>query len=202
VFVLIDENESASTTFAPNSPAPYLSKTLVADGAYLWTYYRVGHASLDNYIAMVSGQAPNPDTSGDCPTFSNFGSPSLTAGGQESGEGCVYPSNVSSLMTSYSDTGAGTTVFTIVRKSAGYMTGRSTCKALKPGQKRPKKSRGCTALTVIDVFGHADNAGANSVAFTGSVRGKALAAGTYLLEATPALDGASGSTVTVGFRVT
>jgi len=29
VFVIIDENESESTSFGPISPAPYLSKTLV-----------------------------------------------------------------------------------------------------------------------------------------------------------------------------
>src|SRR5581483_2267411 len=57
VFVIILENESASTTFAPGSPAPYLSQTLRSDGAYLPNYYSTGHESNDNYIAMISGQA-------------------------------------------------------------------------------------------------------------------------------------------------
>ena len=74
VFVIIDENESESTTFGPGSEAPYLSQTLVSQGAYLSHYYGIGHASLDNYIAMVSGQAPNPLTSGDCTTFADFSS--------------------------------------------------------------------------------------------------------------------------------
>ena len=56
VFVLIDENESASTTFAAGSPAPYLSQTLVERGAYLPDYYGIGHASLDNYISMPVGR--------------------------------------------------------------------------------------------------------------------------------------------------
>ncbi len=105
VFVLIDENESASTTFGAGSPAPYLSQTLVSEGAFLPNYYGVGHNSLDNYIAMVSGQAPNPTTSADCGTFSDFTSPSLDMNGQETGEGCVYPANVPSLMSQFDAAG-------------------------------------------------------------------------------------------------
>ena len=60
MFVIVLENESAAVTFGPGSPAPYLSKTLPARGAFVPNYYGVGHASLDNYIAMISGQAPTP----------------------------------------------------------------------------------------------------------------------------------------------
>jgi hypothetical protein len=99
VFVLVEENESEATTFGPTSPAPYLSKTLVSQGAYLSNYYGVGHSSLDNYIAMVSGQAPNPATQADCGTFGDFTAPtSIDASGQETGQGCVYPANVPTLM--------------------------------------------------------------------------------------------------------
>lgn len=72
VFVLIDENESASSTFGTPASDPYLATALRFEGAYLPDYYGIGHSSLDNYIAMVSGQAPNPLTSGDCPTFEDF----------------------------------------------------------------------------------------------------------------------------------
>ena len=98
VFVLIDENESASSTFGTPANDPYLATTLRSEGAYLPDYYGIGHSSLDNYIAMVSGQAPNPFTSGDCPTFENFPADSLNASGQENGEGCVYPADVPTLM--------------------------------------------------------------------------------------------------------
>ncbi|MGI8413991.1 MAG: hypothetical protein ACR2LV_10165 [Solirubrobacteraceae bacterium] len=57
MFVIVLENQSASTTFGPASPAPYLSNTLRAQGAYLPNYYAIGHASNDNYLAMISGQA-------------------------------------------------------------------------------------------------------------------------------------------------
>jgi hypothetical protein len=100
VFVIILENESVGTTFGPASPAPYLSQTLVSEGAYDPNYFGIGHASLDNYIAMVSGQAPNPMTSGDCPIFADFpAGTTLTSTGQINGEGCVSPATVPSLMS-------------------------------------------------------------------------------------------------------
>jgi hypothetical protein len=105
VFVIVLENESASTTFGPGSPAPYLSQTLRGQGAYVPNYYGIGHASNDNYIAMISGQAPNTLTQQDCQTFSNFLTPGMNAGGQEQGLGCVYPSDVPTIASQL--TGAG-----------------------------------------------------------------------------------------------
>ncbi len=99
VFVLVLENMSYSHTFAADSDAPYLARTLPARGALLTQYYAVGHASLDNYVALVSGQAPNHETQLDCPTFSNFrlSAPALDASGQALGAGCVYPRLVHTL---------------------------------------------------------------------------------------------------------
>jgi hypothetical protein len=98
VFIIMGENESASTTFGPSSPAPYLSQTLKSQGLFMPNYYGVGHSSLDNYIAMVSGQAPNTATSADCGTFADFVSPTINSAGQETGAGCVYPTNVPTVM--------------------------------------------------------------------------------------------------------
>jgi phosphatidylinositol-3-phosphatase len=96
VFIIVLENESYARTFGPNSQAPYLAKTLPAQGALLRQYYGVGHFSLDNYIAMISGQAPNDATQLDCPRFTDFEltSPKLDANGQALGKGCVYPAMV------------------------------------------------------------------------------------------------------------
>jgi hypothetical protein len=69
VFIVVLENEDAASTFGPESQAPYLAQTLTADGAFVPGYYGIGHASLDNYLAMVSGQAPNLVTQADCPLF-------------------------------------------------------------------------------------------------------------------------------------
>jgi len=99
VFVLVLENETAAVSFGKQSPAPYLAKTLPARGALLANYYGIGHASLDNYIALISGQAPNEKTQLDCPLFSDFivQQPTLDAHGQMLGVGCVYPSIVKTL---------------------------------------------------------------------------------------------------------
>ncbi len=99
VFLIVLENQSYGITFSEHPPAGYLATTLRARGALLIDYYGIGHWSLDNYIAMISGQAPNPQTQADCPVFSEFrqSQPRLDANGQALGEGCVYPPDVPTL---------------------------------------------------------------------------------------------------------
>jgi hypothetical protein len=93
VFIIVLENEGYDVTFGAKSPAAYL-KGLARQGALLPNYYGIGHNSLDNYIAMVSGQAPNPATQADCHRFVDFAATGMTKDGQAIGTGCVYPSNV------------------------------------------------------------------------------------------------------------
>lgn len=98
VFVVNLENRSYDDTFGGSSDTPYLARTLVARGALLRQYYAIGHVSLDNYIAEISGQAPDPDTQGDCVTYADWsGSDSLDAQGQVTGNGCVYPETVKTI---------------------------------------------------------------------------------------------------------
>jgi hypothetical protein len=97
VFVIVLENESASTTFGPNSQAPYLAKTLTSEGAYVPKYYGIGHESNDNYIAMISGQAPNPQNQADCQIFSDFSPDVIGSNGQATGSGCVFPTDVKTI---------------------------------------------------------------------------------------------------------
>jgi len=99
VFVLLLENQSYGVTFGSRSPAPYLARTLPARGALLTHYYAIGHASLGNYIALVSGQAPNLATQLDCSNYVDFraSAPALDEHGQLPGQGCVYPRSVGSL---------------------------------------------------------------------------------------------------------
>src|SRR6516162_6064047 len=99
VFVLMLENQSYRATFGPRSQGPYLARTLPARGALLTHYYAIGHASLGNYIALVSGQAPNAATQLDCAVYEDFrpGATTLDAHGQLRGSGCVYPRLVRSL---------------------------------------------------------------------------------------------------------
>src|SRR5438874_5610074 len=91
VFVIVLENKGYSETFGPGSQAPYLSTQLTAQGQLLTQYYGIAHQSLPNYVAMVSGQAPNSETQSDCQVFTNVIPGTAGADGQAIGQGCVYP---------------------------------------------------------------------------------------------------------------
>lgn len=99
VFLLVLENKSFAAAFGPTSAASYLAKTLPAQGALLENYYAIGHWSLVNYVAMVSGQAPNPASQRDCLDVTNFRlfKPALDAQGEAAGVGCIYPAIVKTL---------------------------------------------------------------------------------------------------------
>ncbi|HWF15441.1 MAG TPA: alkaline phosphatase family protein [Acidimicrobiales bacterium] len=89
------ENESATSTFANPSADPYLASTLTSAGAYLPAFYAVGHASNDNYTAMVSGQPPNLFNQTDCVDYLNF--VGLVVNGIDQGLGCVYPTSINTI---------------------------------------------------------------------------------------------------------
>src|SRR5215831_6985193 len=97
VFVIVLENEGFDVTFGPNSKAPYLARTLTSKGVLLSQYYGTGHASLDNYIAMISGQAATPETRNDCFVYADFVLTGVTPDGQAIGSGCVYPESIKTL---------------------------------------------------------------------------------------------------------
>ncbi len=98
VFIIVLENEGYGATFGTPTNDPYLALTLPAAGALLTQYYGIGHHSNDNYDALISGQAPNPDTQDDCLDYVDF-PPSATVApdGQISGSGCVYPTSVTTV---------------------------------------------------------------------------------------------------------
>jgi phospholipase C len=97
VFVIVLENKGYSETFGPGSQAPYLATQLTAQGQLLTQYYGIGHASLDNYIAMVSGQSPNGVTQSDCQIYTDVSPGTPTSDGQVIGQGCVYPHSVQTI---------------------------------------------------------------------------------------------------------
>jgi hypothetical protein len=98
LFVIELENKGFDTTFAATAPA-YLARTLPSQGALLTQYYGTGHASLDNYITQVSGQAANMYTQADCQQYVDVvpGVPVPDGSGQVVGQGCVYPAAVKTL---------------------------------------------------------------------------------------------------------
>ncbi len=95
VFLIVLENQGYDATFGSPGDDPYLATTLPAAGALLTQYYAIGHLSNDNYIALVSGQAPNPLNQADCGHFADFpATATVAADGQISESGCVFPAAV------------------------------------------------------------------------------------------------------------
>jgi hypothetical protein len=105
VWVVMLENENYNYSFGTTGKklAPFLAKKLVSQGALLQQYYGTGHDSLDNYTAVISGQASNYELGQDCglyTPFVQFGGENFdkwTKYHQLSGEGCVYPKSVKTV---------------------------------------------------------------------------------------------------------
>jgi hypothetical protein len=97
VFVIVLENKGYDKTFGPQTLAPYFADTLTKSGALLRQYYGIGHSSLDNYIAMISGLAPTPETQADCGIFADFQQTGMAPYDQPIGKGCVYPLHVQTV---------------------------------------------------------------------------------------------------------
>jgi hypothetical protein len=106
VFLIVLENKSFTDTFETSVQDPYLQKALVPQGALLRQYYGTGHVSLDNYISMISGQAPTRDTANDClpgltglvGNYNDLEQLGTAANGQVvAGGGCIYPAAVKTL---------------------------------------------------------------------------------------------------------
>jgi len=97
VFVIVLENEGYATTFGPGTAAPYLADTLAPSGALLRQYYATGHNSLDNYLAMISGIAPDMATQADCRVYEEFRETGVAPDGQPVGRGCIYPAHVRTI---------------------------------------------------------------------------------------------------------
>ena len=115
VWLIVLENKAYDATFTGLNNNTYLWQTLPSQGALLTNYYGTGHSSLDNYLSLASGQAPEPDDQSDCPAYDSFaGSVDMTgslwsnpnygqmtsAAGPNAApgaNGCVYPASVPTL---------------------------------------------------------------------------------------------------------
>jgi hypothetical protein len=91
VFLIVLSDQGATAAFGPNSPAPYLAKTLPHEGELLENYYAVAGGELANAVALIAGQGPTPQTAADCPLYTDITPGSIGAEGQVLGSGCVYP---------------------------------------------------------------------------------------------------------------
>jgi phosphatidylinositol-3-phosphatase len=95
VFVIALTTSSYGAAFGPGSVAHYLNHKLRRKGVLLRGYRTLGGSELPDYLAMVSGQAPNSDTRTGCATYAEFsGSATAASDGQVRGPGCVYPDTV------------------------------------------------------------------------------------------------------------
>jgi hypothetical protein len=106
LFVIALSTSGYSATWGQGSVAHYLNRTLRPHGTLLSGYRTLGRAELPDYLAMISGQAPNADTRANCPTYAEFGSKaSPDKAGQMRGAGCVYPSTVQTIGDQVTATG-------------------------------------------------------------------------------------------------
>jgi hypothetical protein len=115
VWLIILENKSYDATFTGLNDNSYLWKTLPSQGVELKNYYGTGHSSQDNYLSLVSGQAPEEDVQNDCSVQdydfgtnattdatvgdANFGQTESAAGANHSNgqNGCTYPTAAPTL---------------------------------------------------------------------------------------------------------
>jgi hypothetical protein len=101
VFIIVLENQDYARIFGADTVSPYLGLELPRKGAMLNNYYATGHASLGNYVTMISGQPEAPTTQADCHKYVDFtlaGAPSpIDKDGIAQGDGCVYPAGVKTI---------------------------------------------------------------------------------------------------------
>lgn len=135
VFVIMLENTNYEVTFRPKSKAQYLSHDLVAQGALLTHYYGITHHSLPNYLAQISGQAPNSTTQGDCGVFEPFVQTDTEQYDQAVGDGCVYPARVRTIADQLHE--AGLTWRAYAQDMAASKDAPSTCRHPVVGEDDP-----------------------------------------------------------------
>jgi hypothetical protein len=129
VWLIILENKSFDETFTGLNNNSYLWQTLPSEGVELTNYYGTGHTSMDNYIAMTSGQGPSFDVQQDCsapntqlgsnssivttgsvggatPNW-NFGQVQSAAGPNSpvGTNGCTYPTDIPTLFDQFNKAG-------------------------------------------------------------------------------------------------
>jgi hypothetical protein len=85
----------------------------------------------------------------------------------------------------------------VLRPSSGRKQGKS-CR--KPSRSNRHGKR-CTILTKVGGFTHVDVAGANSLHFSGRIKGRKLAKGSYTLQALAHDAAGNGTTVSRGFTI-
>ena len=98
VFEIALSTTSFEAAFGEQSVAHYLNTKLRPRGTFLGGYETLARAELPDYLAQISGQAPNDDTLADCLTYAEFPDKVEPNGaGLVPGAGCVYPNTITTL---------------------------------------------------------------------------------------------------------
>jgi hypothetical protein len=97
----------------------------------------------------------------------------------------------------YTGSQAATTTFTVQHPTAGRRQGKS-CR--KPNRKN-RRAKACTRYIRVGSFKHVDKSGLTHFRFTGRVKGRALKAGRYRLQAIPRNLAGTGRAVYRNFRI-
>ena len=144
VFVLVLAGRGYETTFGATAPRGYLRDELPRRGQLLTGYHAVARGGLSNRIALISGQAPNPQTLEDCPTYSEFTPGTPAPDGQFVGTGCLYPAETKTVADQTSSLGL---------TWRGYFEDMAApCQRPQPGA--PDPTRGAAFTTAANPFAY------------------------------------------------
>ena len=95
VFLIALTTPSFRAAFGRGSKAVYLRRVLERKGTVLRDYRSLGSGELPDYLAMVSGQAPNRDTRAGCTSYIDFSARArIASSGAIRGPGCIYPDTI------------------------------------------------------------------------------------------------------------
>jgi len=105
VWIVVLENKDYEDSFGPDTEAPFLARELTKRGKLVTNYFGTSHASLGNYLSLVSGQAVNPETQADCVQYKDIFPGTLAPDGQVVGSGCIFPKEAKTIANQLQDKG-------------------------------------------------------------------------------------------------
>jgi phosphatidylinositol-3-phosphatase len=97
VIVIALSGQDAASIASQDADAPYLTSELPAQGARIASYDADGQSSLSNGIALISGQAPNPDNEANCPVYVSTDA--------DATHGCVFGKDTPTIASQLTDAG-------------------------------------------------------------------------------------------------
>jgi hypothetical protein len=177
VWLIILENKSYDETFTGLNQNSYLWTTLPEQGALLTNYYGTGHFSMDNYISLVSGQAPSYGVQDDCSTTANM---------TNNNSGIITTGTVGTS-TDTDGTADGTGTYTTTANPSGAGNGNLGQLLVHGGVNAALGSNGCVYPTnVPTIFNQYNAAGVSWKAYAQDLGGaQPVGSATYVTGTTP-----------------